>query len=517
MITANQTIVNALISPVREIKAGVELFEGSTLIESCKCDGRLIKFDVERIGDTSKFFGYGVCQRLNVHLIDKDRTLDVTTAYRLKVAYLIGDEVIYPYPTFYVSEVHRDENTNELSITAYDLMYKAVDYTVNDMVLPGVYSYLYFASAASRTLNTSGLKFANISDISVFQTEMTDGVNFEGHESVRDALDDLAEATQCIYYIDNDNWLVFKRLDKDGDAVLQINKSQYITLSSKTNRRLGTIAHVTELGENIEVSHTTGTTQYVRDNAFWTKLEPTVLAAELEKAKEAVCGLSINQFECAWRGNFLLEIGDKIALTAKDNSIVYSYVIDDTIEYTGGLIENTKWQYTGDDSETDAAPTSLGEALNQTYAKVDKLQKRVELVASDKDEWDEKIAKLTLTTEQMEASVANMEQKVSQVMTPEDVSIMIENSKSDGVTAVTTTTGFTFNEEGLRVTKTNSEVSTIITDDGMTVSRDDADMLIADSFGVQAVNLHANTYLIIGKYSRFEDMEPNRTGCYWVG
>lgn len=117
----------------------------------------------------------------------------------------------------------------------------------------------------------------------------------------------------------------------------------------------------------------------------------------------------------------------------------------------------------------------------------------------------------------MEASVANMEQKVSQVMTPEDVSIMIENSKSDGVTAVTTTTGFTFNEEGLRVTKTNSEVSTIITDDGMTVSRDDADMLIADSFGVQAVNLHANTYLIIGKYSRFEDMEPNRTGCYWVG
>lgn len=45
-------------------------------------------------------------------------------------------------------------------------------------------------------------------------------------------------------------------------------------------------------------------------------------------------------------------------------------------------------------------------------------------------------------------------------------------------------------------------------------------MLTANKDGVDAVNLRAKTYLIIGKdkgRSRFEDYETNRTGCFWIG
>ena len=79
MITASENIINMLTSPVREIEAKVEFFEGSTLVETCQYNDRLISFTVERIGDTSKFFGFGICQRINIHLIDRNRELSFST------------------------------------------------------------------------------------------------------------------------------------------------------------------------------------------------------------------------------------------------------------------------------------------------------------------------------------------------------------------------------------------------------------------------------------------------------
>ena len=64
-------------------------------------------------------------------------------------------------------------------------------------------------------------------------------------------------------------------------------------------------------------------------------------------------------------------------------------------------------------------------------------------------------------------------------------------------------------------------MTTTITEDGMAVYRDETEVLTADNTGVYATNLHAKTFLIVGKYSRFEDYinqdnEP-RTGCFWLG
>lgn len=50
----------------------------------------------------------------------------------------------------------------------------------------------------------------------------------------------------------------------------------------------------------------------------------------------------------------------------------------------------------------------------------------------------------------------------------------------------------------------------------MTVSKNGSVVLTANNIGVDAVNLHATTYLIIGQNSRFEDYN-GRTGCFWIG
>ena len=105
-------------TPVRLIKAKVELYEGSTLANTYNQYYGIKEFTIERTGE-SKFFGFGICQKFNVHLIDKDRSTYISTANSFKVFLSTGENYISSFPVFYVTETHRDENTNELSVTAY--------------------------------------------------------------------------------------------------------------------------------------------------------------------------------------------------------------------------------------------------------------------------------------------------------------------------------------------------------------------------------------------------------------
>ena len=77
--------------------------------------------------------------------------------------------------------------------------------------------------------------------------------DIEGTETIRELLDDIAEATQSIYYINHENKLVFRRISKT-QINLTITKEDYISLNSGENRRLQTICHATELGDNISAS-----------------------------------------------------------------------------------------------------------------------------------------------------------------------------------------------------------------------------------------------------------------------
>lgn len=534
MIAANTILTSAIVSPVRSIQARVELYEGSTLIETCNCHDRLIKFNVERIGDDSKFFGFGICQRLSVNLIDLERTLTISTANSLQIAYILENEVVYPYPTFYVTEVNRDEKTNEVSVTAYDTMYPDSAHLVSDMILQPPYTIKEFAQAAALTLGASGIEIVGVGEEETcFNTSYPEGANFEGSETVREALNDVAEATQTVFYINSDDKLVFKRIDKDADAALTIAKKDYFELTSRTNRRLARLVHTTELGDNVASEFMVGTTQFIRDNGFWDLRED--IATLLENAIAVVRGLTINQFDCSWRGNFLLEIGDKINLVTKDNDTVTAFVFDDTVEYNGSFSEKTLWKYNDNEAETEAAPTNLGVALNQTFAKVDKINKTIELVASESSTNSQKISALEINTgsisasvsrmetevkesiEDMSEEIANLSSKVESTITADDLTIAIKKEVTEnGVTKVVTNTGFKFDDEGLTVSKENSEMTTQITEDGMTVYKDNEEVLVADNTGVKAINLHAETYLIIGTYSRLEDYD-DRTGCFWIG
>jgi hypothetical protein len=645
------------------MKSRVECYEGSTLVDTFTSEDRVKEVTLERLGDTTKFYGFGICQKSNVKLIDRDRELDLSTANHFQLTfdgvletteqisngkaqispaqgtkisrqYLVkgsanngltpgkkyvatidikpaygtryfglvsgnrtiavvpvvsgsgtrqtltqefivpeylegytpedgygyieihyldedldaayGQPTIYNFsvlstdiafmpisPEMHVSEVRRDENTNELSITAYDRLYQAALHTFAELELVAPYTIQDVANKIYPILGIENIQFPTV--LGNFELSYDTGANFEGTETLREVLDDIAEATMTVYFINKDNTLVFKAITVADEPVLRISKEDYVLLDSSTNRRLSKVCNATELGDNVAAStgHS-GTTQYIRDNGFWELRDD--IATLVDAALETVGDLTINQFTCSWRGNPLLEPGDRIEMIAKDDNPVYSYVFNDTVTYNGAFSQLTQWKYTGSDTESEANPTSLGEALKKTYAKVDKVSKNIELVASEVSQQQEQISSINVnmsgisaTVQKVENSIdsklanvdANMSALSAQVeakMSAEDVTIQIQKEMSNGTTKVLTSTGFTFNEDGLTVNKSGSPISTQITEDGMAVSRNGYEVLKADNEGVKAEDLHATTYLIIGETSRLENYDSgNRTGCFWIG
>ena len=529
MISAKPCFMQMINSVSREIRARVELLDGSTLLNTFTYDGALQSFSIDRTCDSSKFFGFGICQKLTLKLLDKERAISITKGQKLDVAMGVGSDYCYPYPVFIVEEISRDENTNALTVTAYDAIYLANGYKVSDIELPLSYTIFGFAAAASSLIGLT----IKADTTGLFATSYPNGANFEGTESVREALDDVAESTGTIYYV-NHNWeLVFKTLDISGDPVLAIDKSKYFTLSAKTKNTLTGITSATELGDNVTVGTTTGAHQYLRDNAFLENRDD--ISTLLSNIFAKVSGLSMYQFDLKFRGNFLLECGDKISVTTKDDEVINCYILNDTITYNGGLVGTVKWNYNAPQGETASNPHNIGDAIKQTYARVDKVNKQITLMASEIDNTNSNISQIQINTNNISASVANIqnnvdninnslgeridavEQKAELSVTPEQVQIAISNEMAKGANKVTTSTGFKFDDKGLTINKSDSEISTNIDEDGMSIYKNNEEVLTADNTGVTQINATIKQYLIIGLNSRFEDYGSDRTGCFFIG
>lgn len=531
-------IINGLNSPVRQVIAEVELYQGSTLVKTFRYNDKLINFTVERVAEENKFFGFGICQHIKVSILDTNREIDfIDTSYTLRVKMGIPRMMSYVFARyFYVTQTRRDENTNTLNIYGYDAINKASQIKVSEIDYISPQTVKEFTEKCAAALGVSTYRiygFSGYSTPACFATELTGGLNYEGTETLREVLNDIAEATQTIYYINNSNELIFLRLKKDSEPVFTIDKSKYFKLETKPNKRLSKIAHITSLNDNLYAeTEESGTTQNVRENGIWTQVDN--LDELLQAAIDECGGLTIGQFDCDWRGNFLLEPCDKIGLVTKDNEVINSYVLDDVIEYDGTLRQRTKWTCSDEADEESGNPATLGEIIQQTYAKVDKAEGQIELVTKKTDELNDKVSALQINSDSINLSVQAMEKstnaaleginsdieeltkRVQAVMTPEEFEILIQSTLANGVTSVETTTGFKFNDEGLNITKSGSEMSTQITEDGMKVYRGGEEVLVANNVGVTARNLHAETYLIIGLNSRFEDY-GDRTGCYYIG
>lgn len=130
---------------------------------------------------------------------------------------------------------------------------------------------------------------------------------------------------------------------------------------------------------------------------------------------------------------------------------------------------------------------------------------------------------LSVVDGKISATVSNYDDRISSLEQDADsVSIRISAlEEDDEVTSVRTTTGYTFDENGLTIHKDGEEITNLLDNTGMYVSRGEDTILVANNEGVEAINLTAKQYLIVGLNSRFENYstatDAKRTGCFYIG
>lgn len=130
-----------------------------------------------------------------------------------------------------------------------------------------------------------------------------------------------------------------------------------------------------------------------------------------------------------------------------------------------------------------------------------------------------------------EADVISIKESVEKTQTDSELAIEIAKQvQTDGVTRLDTKTGYTFDEDGLTIEKTNAKTKTTLNEVGLDVKdatgASDESLLFAgydEETGetiVKSKNMTVEKYLVIGKYSRMEDFVKDgvaSTGMFWIG
>lgn len=103
------------------------------------------------------------------------------------------------------------------------------------------------------------------------------------------------------------------------------------------------------------------------------------------------------------------------------------------------------------------------------------------------------------------------------------INIRVQTLEEAGseIDSITTSTGYTFDENGLGIRKDGEEIQNVLDNTGMFVTRDETEILSASEEGVDAINLVARDYLCVGSNCRFEDYTNSdgekRTACFFIG
>lgn len=124
---------------------------------------------------------------------------------------------------------------------------------------------------------------------------------------------------------------------------------------------------------------------------------------------------------------------------------------------------------------------------------------------------------INATVSQQNSDIDGLREQMSTLQqTADGVSIQVQNIVDNGVDKVTTKTGYTFNDDGLKITKSGQEIENLLDNTGMYVTRSGETILQANNAGVVATDVTVRNYLIIGTHARFEDYGIDRTACFYI-
>ena len=411
------------LSPRREISCYIEMNLEDTY-EILRKE-QIYNWKIERNAEDSKFFGTGVCQKMTLETIMTDFGSQVRTIN--PVSGVTG--FTFSTPLFYITEVIQDEVANKITYTAYDGLYFATLHKIKEANLPSTYTIKELAEKAVALIpELSGV------DTSSLNLPFT-SANLSGEETCREIFDDIAEATQTNYYVNSENILCFKRMN----TIVSVNvpKTAYFEATTGAVYVLKTIMSVTELGDNAS-STATGSpdvsgievTQYVRENCFYTQLKDTQIKNALQYAINNVGNSYLYEYSIKWRGITATEPFDIISFANRDGLYVETVLFNDTISYNGGLIEQSSWSYKAQDETEESS--GIGERINNTFARVNKVDNTVKIHAGLINNLQEEYAELNVTVDGINTKVQKNTGDISTLnQTATEINTQVQKNTGD--------------------------------------------------------------------------------------
>lgn len=411
------------LSPRREISCKIEMnLEDSFrfLIEK-----QIYNWKIERNAEDSKFFGTGVCQKMTLETIMTNFGSQARTIN--PVCGVSG--FTFSTPLFYITEVIQDEVANKITYTAYDGLYFATMHKIKEANLPSTYTIKELAEKAVALIpELSGV------DTSSLNLPFT-SANLSGEETCREIFDDIAEATQTNYYVNSENILCFKRMN----TIVSVNipKTAYFEATTGAAYVLKTIMSVTELGDNASATATGSpdvsgieVTQYVRDNCFYTQLKDAQIKNALQYAINNVGNSYLYEYSIKWRGITATEPFDIISFANRDGVYVETVLFNDTISYNGGLIEQSSWSYKAQDETEESS--GIGERINNTFARVNKVDNTVKIHAGLINNLQEEYAELNVTVDGINTKVQKNSGDISTLnQTATEINTQVQKNTGD--------------------------------------------------------------------------------------
>lgn len=236
---------------------------------------------------------------------------------------------------------------------------------------------------------------------------------------------------------------------------------------------------------------------------------------------------------------FLFSAGDILTVTDKNGTVLTVYAM--TVKQAG---QRQTIGCTGN-ARRDSTTAVNKSGYKSLAGKVLNLTTTVDGLKVENQDTSGKIASVQLDVDGLDARVGLNEMNISQLKMDADsitaevsrqnesldsfsqeltrieqkadsVKISVESITENGTSKVTTSTGYTFGEDGLRIKKTGQEMENLLDETGMTVSRGETVMLKADKDGVTATDVTVRNFLIVGEHARFEDYSGSRTACFWI-
>jgi hypothetical protein len=131
-----------------------------------------------------------------------------------------------------------------------------------------------------------------------------------------------------------------------------------------------------------------------------------------------------------------------------------------------------------------------------------------------------KIARLELDVGGIRGQVSSLSGQESRLtaleQTAEGLTLSVERLRTEGAARLRTAMGYTFDDNGLRISRDGQQMQNLLDNTGMYVKRGDQTILQANDRGVAAVDVTVGSYLVVGRHARFEDYTAGRTACFWL-